>query len=189
MPAWWVGKMYREKDPDNNKSLKLKLFKEQFQFCAYSEKRCESAISYDVEHFNPTIKYKDDYYNYYAVLRQYNLQKGKKKYIHDTSFFQNPEEFQKRIHLVRDDNYVVLYDSVDENDQEALDLIELLGFNHPDLALERKKRLNRLKFISNSIDLTSYLFNFPEDLDFISSIEFVFSMDLSKFLQADETES
>ena len=51
------------------------MISEQKNFCAYTEKYLKPLDSPEVEHFNSKIKYQDDYYNYYAVLRAANLYK------------------------------------------------------------------------------------------------------------------
>lgn len=60
---------YKKGATKNNSNLKELLLEEQKNFCAYTEKRIQETNSIEVEHFNPAKKYKDDYYNYYAVLR------------------------------------------------------------------------------------------------------------------------
>ena len=53
-------------------SNSVKLLLEQSNFCAYTEKYITGLDSVEVEHFNASIKYNDDYFNYYAVIRSAN---------------------------------------------------------------------------------------------------------------------
>ena len=134
---------YKKGQGKKNKILKKLLLEEQKGFCAYTELYIgnteKSLISAEVEHFNTTLKYKDDYYNYYAVLRGANLSKKKKdakyketakavKSFFGSLFFQDDKEFQKRIRYTDGD-----YEEIDENDKEARDLIDFLGLNNPEL--------------------------------------------------------
>ena len=63
---------YKKNDTQNNRILKEALLQEQKNFCAYTEKYIQQLDACEVEHFNSSLKYKDDYYNYYAVLRRAN---------------------------------------------------------------------------------------------------------------------
>lgn len=72
---------YKKNVGENNKKLKNLLITEQFNFCAYTEKYLEPLDSVEVEHFNPSLKYHDNYYNYYAVVRNANLYKQDEKYV------------------------------------------------------------------------------------------------------------
>ena len=114
------GLVYKKNSSTNNKNLREKLLKEQKQFCAYTEKYIDDLDSLEVEHFNSKIKFNDDYYNYYAVIRQANLSKKDEIYkntnFFTSLFFQNKEQFDIRI--IFEDN---IYIETDENDQEAKD--------------------------------------------------------------------
>ena len=72
------GLTYKKNKAEKNANLKELLIKEQFNFCAYTEKYFDELDSVEVEHFDSTKKYFDDYYNYYAVLRKPNLYKKMK---------------------------------------------------------------------------------------------------------------
>ncbi len=105
----------------SNAVLKLRLLNEQKNFCAYTEKYIESGIDADeVEHFNPGIKYSDDYFNYYTTLRSANQRKiSKYKEHRNAGFFKHTflskyEEFNARIKY---EDFV--YESTNEEDNEA----------------------------------------------------------------------
>lgn len=66
---------YQENRSENNRRIKEILIQEQHNFCAYTEKYFEPMDSVEVEHFDSSIKYIDNYFNYYAVLRKPNLYK------------------------------------------------------------------------------------------------------------------
>jgi len=177
---------YREKRDANNRRLRDMLLAEQKNFCAYTEKYVEELDSVEVEHFNSAKKYNDDYYNYYAVIRKPNLYKKDEAYANatffDTLFFQDAAQFNARIRYVDG-----VYEEIDEKDTEARDLIDFLGFNHPSLTKQRNRYVTRLK---NRFEEASYadeqkLNHFrqhPEDLSFITALEYILKLDLAKYL-------
>lgn len=157
------------------KFFKKKLVKEQKQFCAYTEKYIQELDSSEVEHFNPVLKYDDDDYNYYAVIREANLMKKDEIYKNapflKSLFFQDQQQLNKRI--VFSDN---IYIETDEKDHEARDFIDYLCFNHPSLYEQRKRHVKRLK--RNFTDAGNskkqrikYFNDHKEDLSFITAIE------------------
>lgn len=133
---------YKKNDTQNNRILKQALLEEQKNFCAYTEKFIQRLDACEVEH--SSLKYKDDYFNYYAVLRRANQYKKDTEYksaiFFHTLFFQDEKELKARIQY-RDG----IYEEVDINDLEAIHLIDFLGFNHPDLYIERKRHIKRLR--------------------------------------------
>ena len=120
------GLVYQENRAENNKKLLELLIYEQNNFCAYTEKYIEGLDATEVEHFNSAIKYDDDYFNYYAVVRKANLYKKDEKYKNSTFFktlfFQNNEELNTRIKFTNN-----IYFEINENDNEAKELLVLLG--------------------------------------------------------------
>lgn len=183
---------YKKGNNKNNRILKEKLLKEQNNFCAYTEKYIEGLDSVEVEHFNSDIKYNDYYYNYYAVIREVNKEKAKKdkskKYknakFFETLFFQNKDEFNKRI---RYDKASKSYYELDENDDEAKQLIDYLGFNDEITSIQRKNAISRLKEIFekgkwSQKEITHYFSKYKDELSFITAIEAEFEINLEKFL-------
>ena len=179
---------YKKSQTDKNRELKEELLKEQHNFCAYTEKYIQPLDATEVEHFNSSLKYNDDYFNYYAVLRkanQYKIEKDNK--YKDASFFkslffQDEKEFNKRI--VYEDGF---YSEIDENDREAKDLIDFLGFNHELLSNERSRCIRRLKNTFenagyNNDEIKEYFSAHIEDLSFITAVEIEFSIDLSELI-------
>ena len=172
------GIVYRK---GNNEELRNLLLLEQKNFCAYTEKYVENLDSVEVEHFNSSIKYKDDYYNYYAVVRKANLYKKDELYknapFFDSLFFQ--KDFDARIRFVAED---LVYEEINVGDTEAADFIDFIGLNYNDVYEDRKKHINRLKTIFSAIDdKIAYFREYTTELKFITAIEGVFGVDLSEF--------
>jgi hypothetical protein len=177
---------YKKNAAENNKNLKELLVQEQINFCAYTEKCLEPLDSIEVEHFNSSLKYKDDYYNYYAVIRNANLYKQDEKYANasffQNLFFQNKETFKARINFKSN-----IYYEINEADTEARDLIDFLGFNHPTLSEQRSKHIKRLKETfeearySNE-KIINYFRNNKDQLSFSTAIEHEFGIDVDEIL-------
>lgn len=169
----------------DNSTLRNRLLSEQKNFCAYTEKYVQDLDSVEVEHLNASLKYEDDYFNYYAVLRSPNLYKKDEKFKeHDffkSLFFQNASQFQSRIQYKNG-----IYYETNENDFEARDLIEFLGFNHPSLSKQRTNHLSRLKSIFkgfNDVEKQTYFKFHREELSFITALEVEFiDLNFSKIL-------
>ena len=171
----------------DNSRLRFKLLEEQKGFCAYTEKYITKIDSTEVEHFNPSIKDKDDYYNYYTTLRYANEQKISKYELYKGSdifkdpFFQNETAFKKRIYY---DDFE--YRLVDENDKAADDLISFLGLNDDYLYTERMRHVDRLKATLEGFtdeERIVYFKKYRNDLSFPTAIESEFKIDLSEILK------
>ena len=183
------GLFYKENAPVKNKQLLARLINEQKHFCAYTEKYITGIDSAEVEHFNPSKKYNDDYFNYYAVIRYANLAKLSKdvKYkdanFFETLFFQGKEKLSQRI-IYNDGQY----DPVDLTDQEAIDFIDYLSLNQEPLLSERVNHIELLRQTFedagyNQEDQLKYLKKHPKMQDFITAIEHELSLDLSPLYQ------
>ncbi len=175
------GLTYLSGNAENNAILRNLLLKEQKNFCAYTEKYIDHLDSVEVEHFNSSIKYNDDYYNYYAVLRRANLYKKDEQYkgetFFDNLFFQT--DFESRIQFLSGD---LVYEETNPDDTEARNFIDFIGLNYYDVYEDRKNHINRLKDIfSNPEDLVGYFRKHKEELKFITAIEVEFELDLSEF--------
>ncbi len=166
---------YRKNAQESNKHLKESLMLEQFNFCAYTEKYLGLLDSIEVEHFDSSKKYYDNYYNYYAVIRNANLYKQDEKYrgasFFDSLFFQNEEELEQRIGFTNN-----IYYEKDENDSEARDFIDFLNLNHPTLSQHRSNHVKRLQEIFQSAkynldDIKNYFSTHKEELSHITAIE------------------
>jgi len=180
------GLTYKKNSAANNALLKAKLLLEQKNFCAYTERFIDPTSSAEVEHFNPSKKYVDDYYNYYAVLRYANMHKlkfdvqYKNAAFSQTLFFQNKEEFKKRI-LFEDGRYR----AVNDDDTAASGLIEYLGFNAFALTKHRGDHIKRLVNTLESFtpeERLEYFSIYHSELSFASAIEDEFKIDLSEII-------
>ncbi len=186
-PIFSHGMKYLENRSVSNKALHDELLKEQHNFCAYTERYILPTDATEVEHLNSSIKYEDDYFNYYVVKRKANLWKmaQDKKYqnasFHENHFFQNKQQLNARIKF--EDGQ---YPAIEDLDIEATNFIEFIGMNHPDLFGERLSHINRLKnlFSDNGFDDEKKRQMFREEmrqLDFITAIEVEFNLNLSEF--------
>lgn len=177
---------YKENKPLKNAKLLVILKNEQKNFCAYTEKYLEGLDAFEVEHFNSSIKYNDDYFNYYAVKRKANQYKKDEEYkdatFFNTLFFQNEEEFNNRIKYADG-----IYVETDVNDYEAKEFIDFLGLNHPLLYSDRINHVNMLvKLFKDAKYSKKEIFNFFKNykhaLSFITALEFELKMNLSELI-------
>jgi len=178
---------YTYKINGDNSILRGMLLLEQNNFCAYSEKYIEELDAVEVEHFNPSLKGNDDYFNYYTALRECNAN-NKKMYpvyqgssFFDTLFFQNRQEFNSIIEYQKGQ-----YQEINQTDTEAIELIAFLGFNRTPLHKQRQNHIKRLKevFDNGNYSETQRLEHFRkhrQDLNFITAIENELELDLSEF--------
>ena len=182
--------VYKKGSTKQNAVLRKSLLIEQKGFCAYTEEYLlENTLSPEVEHFNPDKKRDDDYYNYYVVSRFANQRKMKIDRKGDyksasffaTLFFQNKDEFNERVKY-KDG----IYKAMNENDIEATQFIEYMGFNNEIIF---KKRANAMRRLKNSIgnfsdeEKIEYLKDEEKDiLSFPTAIETEFNLDLSNLL-------
>ena len=131
------GWKYSLTNARQNRKIRNELLNEQVEFdsyfCAYTERRVLYEKSCDVEHFDERKKGEDDddYWNWYAVLHDIN--RGKPS-IRNFEPIADPydENLPERIHYVDGEFY-----AVDQNDQEAKNLIDFLGWNSLELVKDR----------------------------------------------------
>jgi len=184
------GLLYKSGNTNNNKLLRGCLLREQKGFCAYTEEYLfESTLCPEVEHFNPSKKNSDNYYNYYVVSRFANQRKMKidrkgdynLASFFESLFFQGKNDFISRIEYKEG-----IYVEVDMNDKEAKDFIEYMGFNEEIIF---KKRNNTIRRLKNTIggflkeEQIEYLKLEEKDiLSFPTAIEHEFKIDLSEIL-------
>ena len=183
------GMTYQKDRSPNNRQLLEALLLEQRGFCAYTERYMRWSDSPEVEHFNPALKYEDDYFNYYAVLRNANQRKTKRERRSEfegvpffgSRFFQDPDELNRRIRYIREDH---MYETTDPDDREAEMLIEYLGINDWGLVKERRNHSERVfetcreNHWSNDA-IHAYFIKRPEELSFITALELGLDLDLS----------
>lgn len=178
---------YQENRSENNRRIKEILIQEQHNFCAYTEKYFDPLDSVEVEHFDSSIKYIDNYFNYYAVLRKPNLYKKDEAYknapFFASRFFQDSQALNLRIRYAAGD-YV--FEEVDEEDEEAKDFIDFLGLNYHDLVEARKRHVNRLADIFRTSgflepEILEYFHRNQSELSFITVLENELQINLSAF--------
>jgi hypothetical protein len=171
----------------DNSFLKFKLLNEQKNFCAYTEKYIQGTDSTEVEHFDPSKKDDDNYFNYYTTLRSANERKIGKYQLYkeaaffQTLFFQNMEVFNSRI-IYSDFEY----SPVNEDDLDAKYFIDYLGFNDDYLYSERIRHIERLTLTLSSfstVEKKQYFNKFKGDLSYITAIEVAFDLDLTDIIE------
>lgn len=179
--------LYLKNDAKNNASLRGALLKEQCGFCAYTEKFVESLDAVEVEHLDASLKFNDDYFNYYAVLRKPNLYKKDEKYkaasFLKNRFFQDELALNQRIAYSLEQN---IYYEIDEKDTEARDFIDFLGFNENPLFEARLQHIKSLEsFFTNwsADEISKYLKTRPKELSFITALEKAFDLTLFDLIQ------
>jgi hypothetical protein len=184
---------YKRGQAENNRRLKEALMAEQNGFCAYTEKFLEPLDSVEVEHFDWTKKYNDDYFNYYAVLREANLYKQDQQFagalFFESRFFQEVGELRRRIGY-RPKGAIDFgeYYALDDSDTEANALIAFLGFNDPRLSRQRQSAIEYLKstmIIANwgAHEMVDYLKKHRTLLSFPTAIEAEFGIDLTDIIE------
>jgi len=178
------GLKYTANNNSRNQKIKQYLINEQSNFCAYTEKYIEGLDSSEVEHLNSSIKYKDDYYNYYAVIRSANLYKKDEKYrnasFFQSLFFQSNEKFESRIKYENG-----IYISIND-DIESKQFIDFLGFNEQKLYNQRKKHIKRLRDCFqnlNNAEQIEYFIKYPQELSFITALEIELKLDLTHLIK------
>ncbi|TAD81408.1 MAG: hypothetical protein EAY75_17850 [Bacteroidetes bacterium] len=167
---------YREGAGEANGRLKELLADEQFGFCAYTEKGLEPLDSVEVEHFEAGIKYNDNYYNYYAVVRWANQGKldarFKDKPFFTDTFYRTYDGFKKRIGFANN----VFYE-IDPADSNARDLIDFLRLNNDELCKQRHNYVNRMKELFNDdlAKMESYFRSNRTELNFATALDAAFN--------------
>jgi len=131
---------YNVGNSTNNKKIAAILYKEQKGFCGYTEEYIGRSDAKDIEHFNPTLKGKDEdsYQNWFLVKHQWNKEKSTKWENYQPILHPTDATFEHRI-LYIDGDYCV----AEQKDIEAKNLIDLLQLDDILLADERKKYIKR----------------------------------------------
>ena len=133
---------YVEGNSHNNSKISKVLFNEQKGFCAYTEEYIGRADAKDIEHFNPTLKGKDEdgYENWFLVKHQWNNEKSSKWAKFQPILNPCDVDFENRIVYDNGDYHVS-----DSKDIEATNLIKLIKLDDVILADERKRYIQRKK--------------------------------------------
>ncbi|TGE29732.1 HNH endonuclease family protein [Hymenobacter metallicola] len=166
--------------------IKSSLLREQYCFCAYSEKYICKIDEAHIEHFDPRLKktQEDGYMNWYATLPWMNSHKPKKIGPYLPILLPSSPDITNRITYNIATN---TFEVVRLDDCEADNLIKYLGFNKFELVEERKKQINRIKLIFDTVGKDSMLLilsSHKEYVSFATALEHVFCIDLMPYITA-----
>lgn len=176
---------YIEGNSRNNKKISRILYKEQKGFCAYTEMYIGRTDAKDIEHFNPTLKGKDDdsYQNWFLVKHQWNKEKSSKWEKYQPVLHPTDSTFEKRILYIEGD-----YCLAESEDIEAKNLIDLLQLDDILLADERKKYIRRKRTEIQISELDSDVFfnmliqDDIKQISFLRAIDEEFSLNIQELL-------
>jgi len=167
-----ISNQWQYSNQRDRTKIRQELLNEQMGFCAYSERYIQSTDAVDVEHFDARLKSteNDSYWNWYTVLHWINQHKPR-----------NIEPFEPILKPYSADlNQRIKYENgqfiaVDPNDKEAENLIQYLGWNRPELYEDRRKHIERIRFVQqvykdNQDQFFDYLVNHPDNLSFFSAM-------------------
>ncbi len=154
------------------------MLKEQFGFCAYSERFVRNSDSVHIEHFYPKEENpakEDDYENLYAVLAWPNENKAKKIKPFLPILEPHSAELPERI-IYKEG----LFEAADPKDKAADNLIKFLGFNKYEIVEDRKRHLSRVRQLRHwktESEFLEYLETHREELSFPTALEHEFGID------------
>jgi hypothetical protein len=177
--------------PRDAVGIRRELLREQLGFCAYSERYVKATDSYDVEHFDPRLKghADDSYWNWYATLHWVNSHKPRKIEPYLPLLPAHSPDVPSRI-AYEDGQFVPVRDG----DVEAENLIKYLGWNRPELAMDRQNHVRRVRdlqgfFEHDHAGFLSHLREHPANLSFITALEAELGLDLFMLLTDAEVET
>ena len=162
--------------------IRHELLNEQKGFCAYSERYVDPMDACDVEHFDPRKKGTtvDDYWNWYAVHHNVNMSKPRKIENYLPILCPYSDDVSRRIHYAYGQ-----FEPVDPGDQEAKNLIDFLGLNHPNVAESRARHIKRTKADRERFfkdDLPGFIEHLQTEitnLSYITALEAEFGINLT----------
>jgi hypothetical protein len=136
------------------------------------ERYVQNTDARDVEHFDARLKgtENDSYWNWYAVLSWMNKRKPRKIERFEPILKPYSEDIDQRVKY-EDGQFL----AVDPNDTEADNLIKYLGWNSPELSEDRRKHIERIRFVQKACGddqqgFFDYLVNHPDNLSFFSAL-------------------
>ena len=152
--------------------IRAALLEEQNNFCAYTERYVAPIDACDIEHFDDRKKNTeaDGYWNWYAVHHWFNMRKRLIAHFLPIMTPHNPS-LSERVNYIGGEFRVIK-----DDDMEAANLIEFLGWNDPTIAAYRSKTVERIKEIrdfhkGDDAKFVEYITARPEYLSFISVLE------------------
>ncbi|MBP9882958.1 MAG: hypothetical protein KBF32_06135 [Chitinophagales bacterium] len=139
--------------------------------------------SHDIEHFDPGKKggINDSYYNWYVTLKWVNERKAKKltqKYL--PILIPSDKDIRNKIQYMDG-----IFVATPEGGLEAKNLILFLGLNRPEIYIERKNHIDRLRDLrgmTNDIEFRGRLSNDPSLLSFATALEAELGLNVTDFL-------
>lgn len=152
--------------------LRKGLLREQYGFCAYSERFVKQSDSCNIEHFHPkgeNPEKEDDYLNLYAALSWMDEHKPKKIAPYLPILEPHSDELHDRIVYEAG-----IFKCVNEGDKAAQNLIDFIGFNKYEVSEDRRRHLSRVKFVKSSLsdkDFETYLKSHKDALSFATALE------------------
>ncbi|MEM7536521.1 MAG: hypothetical protein AAF639_30335 [Chloroflexota bacterium] len=174
-PSKILEEGWRYSIPSHRPKIREELLKEQYNFCAYTERYITPIDACDIEHFDErkkkNINGEDDYWNWYAVHHWINMHK---RSITNFSPIMLPydDTLPERIRYVDGE-----FRAIDEDDIEAHHLIEFLGWNNPKVAeyrakvIARHREVHQLFFAGDDEKFIEYMKQDSENLSFITALE------------------
>jgi hypothetical protein len=153
------------------------LLAEQKGFCAYSERYRRETDEVHIEHFDPRKKNTehDDYWNWFVVLAWFNHHKPYCIAEYEPLACPYDSDLPNRIGY-EDGEFI----PVSDDDVEARNLIEFLGWNSRELFDERANHIEHLReireILQNEREFVAYLNRNPRQLDFFTAIHAEFGI-------------
>lgn len=175
---------YRRKYTKNNNVLKAELSREQYGYCAYTEKYLMPMDSVDVEHFDSSLKgtLDDHYRNWYAVIHKVNQKKGSKS-VEDFQPMLAPDSDELMERIQFKDN---LFMPVNPDDNAVKNLISYIGANNDVVVEQRAAHLSRLRAMRDCLEgplFFELLRSSPENTSFLSAVIVEFDLDPAEILR------
>lgn len=136
----------------------------------------------DIEHFDPRKKgaASDDYWHWYAVHHSVNMSKPRNIENYLPMLCPYGPDVPKRIHYAYGQ-----FEPVDPSDQEAKNLIDFLGLNHPNMAESRARHIKRTRADKERFfkdDLPGFIDHLQAEitnLSYITALEAEFGISLT----------
>ena len=168
----------------DNSELRKLLFNEQKGFCAYTETYLGRSDQKDIDHFNPSKDFlnRNEYMNLFLSKSLWNKEKSNKWQNFQPILPPTSLDFEERVIYNKE---LKIFQARTEGDVEAINLVEILKLDDPDLSNERKRYLKRMKEFAEAYGISMQEFvnklirdNHFEHISFIRSIEEEFKIDV-----------
>ena len=126
----------------DNSELRKLLFNEQKGFCAYTETYLGRSDQKDIDHFNPSKDFlnRNEYMNLFLSKSLWNKEKSNKWQNFQPILSPTSLDFEERVIYNKE---LKIFQARTEGDVEAINLVEILKLDDPDLSNERKRYLKQ----------------------------------------------